>query len=237
MIDYFLDKISWIVSIFIMIKLYGRIGTGVASVEALMNELEVPHEYIEVPVNKDDAYRSDPAFFDINPLGQVPYILCEDGTIMSESGAMMIAIADRFGRNKMVDHGLYIPSADDPVRNTYIRFMLFFATGIYYHHLFYAYSNRYVSSPTAQGELRTNALKELEKLFRFSTTQLGNQAYFLGDDCSPFDLYAAMLFTWYPNFPEFALKNPIIKEFCKRVMTRPKSKKIWEKHELLPLVS
>ncbi|MDI9313203.1 MAG: glutathione S-transferase family protein [Hydrotalea sp.] len=217
-------------------KLYGRIGTGVAAVEALFHELEVPHEYVEVPVSNDGSYRLDPAFLGINPMGQVPYIECDDGTTMAESAAMMVAIADRFGRNKMVSHGLYIPSADDPTRNAYMRWMVFFASGVYYHHLFYAYSNRYVSSPTAQGELRTNSLRELDRLFDFASSQLGNQPYFLGEDCSPFDLYAAMLFAWHPDWATFAKKKPLIKEFCKRIFTRPKSQKTWEKHELLGLV-
>ena len=236
MVDIFLDNILLFVNNYIMIKMYSRIGTGAAAVEALLHELEVPHEYVEVAVSKDDPYRLDPAYYDINPLGQVPYIVCDDGTIMSESAAMMVALADRFGRNKMVDHGLYIPSPDDPARNSYMRWMLFFASGVYYNHLFYAYSNRYVSSPAAQGELRTNALKELDRLFHFANNQLGNQSYFLGGECSPFDLYAAMLFAWHPDFKGFSAKYPMVKEFCKRIFNRPKSKKIWEKHDMLHLV-
>ncbi|MGI9461791.1 MAG: glutathione S-transferase family protein [Alphaproteobacteria bacterium] len=220
-----------------MIKLYGRIGSGATAVEALINELDVPYEYVEVPADKDDPNRSDEAFYDINPLGQVPYVVCDDGTIMSESGAMMVAMADRFGRNKMVKHGLYIPLPDDPMRNAYMRWMFFFASGVYYTHLFYAYSNRYVTSPAAQGELRTHTLRGLDKLFDFAIGQLGNQAYFLGDDCSPFDFYAAMLFSWHPDFRGLMTTYPTVKEFCKKVFYRPKSKTIWEKHEALVMLS
>ena len=217
-------------------KIYGLIGTGVAAVEALAHELEVPHQYIEVGLSKNASYGLEESFFDITPLGQVPCIQYDDGTIMSESGAMMVTMADSFGRNKMVEHGLYIPALADPLRNAYMRWMVFFASGVYYHHLFYAYANRYVSTPAAQAEVRTNSLKELDRLLHFASVQLGKQKYFFGNDCSPFDFYAAMLFGWYPDFKVFANKNPVIKEFCKNIFTRPKSKAIWEKHELLGLV-
>ncbi|MCX8515386.1 MAG: glutathione S-transferase family protein [Alphaproteobacteria bacterium] len=215
-----------------MIKLYGRAGTGAAAVEALLHELEVPHEYIEVATSKDDPSRSDPAFTAINPLGQVPFILCDDGTVMAESGAIIIAAADRFGRNSLVKHDLYIPMADDPTRNSYMRWIMFFASGVYYHHLFYFYSGRYVSAPVPQAELKVSALRELDRLLNFAAGQLGNQPYLLGDDCSPLDLYAAMLFAWHPDLQRFINDHPIIKAYCHRVMNRPKAKKTWEKHGL-----
>lgn len=213
-----------------MIKFYGRTGTGSAAAEALFKEMEVKYEYIEVPTKQDDSTRSDPSFLAINPLGQVPFVLCDDGTVMSESSALVMSMADRFGRAKNQTHNLYIPNMDDPNRNLYTRWMFYFAGGIYYHHLIYFYAHRYVTAPVPQGELKKNTLKELERLMEHAANNFGENSYFLGEEPSPLDFYAAMLFAWHPNWVEFANSHPKIKNYCQKIMTRPKSKDVWQRH-------
>ena len=57
--------------------------------------LGIPHELIEVDL-KSGAHKK-PEFFALNPFGQVP-VLDDDGTIVSDSNAILVYLAKKFGK-------------------------------------------------------------------------------------------------------------------------------------------
>ncbi|MDP4823939.1 MAG: glutathione S-transferase N-terminal domain-containing protein, partial [Aestuariivirgaceae bacterium] len=76
-----------------MYTLYGRPATGSAAVEALLEELGLPYRLENVSKGPDG--QPSPAFLaTINPLGQVPALKLPDGTVITESAAIMIYLAD-----------------------------------------------------------------------------------------------------------------------------------------------
>lgn len=58
--------------------------------------ISVPHELIEVDL-KAGAHKT-PGFLALNPFGQVP-VLDDDGTIVSDSNAILVYVAKRLGRS------------------------------------------------------------------------------------------------------------------------------------------
>jgi glutathione S-transferase len=75
-----------------MLKLYARPGAGSAAVEAILAECGVAFEIIDVLRGPDgfvpQSYRQ------INPRAEVPTLVLPDNSIMTESAAMMIYLAD-----------------------------------------------------------------------------------------------------------------------------------------------
>lgn len=58
--------------------------------------LDLPHEGIEVDL-KSGAHKQ-PAFLALNPFGQVP-VLEDDGTIVTDSNAILVYLAKKYGRS------------------------------------------------------------------------------------------------------------------------------------------
>lgn len=75
-----------------MLTLYGSLESGnVYKVRLLLAQLDIPHRRIDV-----DQVRGEPSsesFRAINPIGKVPALRLEDGRVLSESGAILIYLA------------------------------------------------------------------------------------------------------------------------------------------------
>src|SRR3990170_1263555 len=82
-------------------RLYGRPGWGSALVEAQLVWYGLPFAFEPV----DDLFKSPDArakLEKINPLAQVPTLVMPDGSIMSESAAITLLLADITGHDSLV---------------------------------------------------------------------------------------------------------------------------------------
>src|SRR5512135_3515373 len=71
-----------------MYTLYGKKGSGSATTQTALELIGAPYRLIETA-----SWEPNEAFADllkINPLGQVPTLILPDGTVLSESGAILI---------------------------------------------------------------------------------------------------------------------------------------------------
>ena len=75
-----------------MFKLYARPGAGSAAVEALLAECGIAFEIIDVLRGPDGTVPQ--SYQQINPRAEVPTLVLSDNSIMTESAAMMIYLAD-----------------------------------------------------------------------------------------------------------------------------------------------
>jgi glutathione S-transferase len=66
--------------------------------------LGVPYRWIEVDVVA--AQTREPQFLALNPAGQVPTVILEDGRVLAQSNAVMLFLAERAGRGGLIpdDH-------------------------------------------------------------------------------------------------------------------------------------
>jgi len=102
-------------------RLFGRPYSGSLAVEWLLEELALPYDRVLVTGYRD---KIEPAWYrDINPIGQVPAL--PDGTLMTESGAIMLYLAEA-----APEAGL-APATGDRARRDYLRWMTFLAATIY----------------------------------------------------------------------------------------------------------
>jgi glutathione S-transferase len=78
-----------------MIKLYGGPRTRAGIVHWYLEELGLAHESVTVNLQAGEQHR--PEFRAINPIGKVP-ALADDGVKVWESGAILLYLADRYGK-------------------------------------------------------------------------------------------------------------------------------------------
>lgn len=97
-----------------MLKLYFAPLTRSIRIKWLLEELEIEHEIVPVVFNRDGSR----GFAQDTPTGNFPYI--EDGDIaLSESGAIVQYILDRYGNGKLQ------PPASAPDRADYLYWLHF----------------------------------------------------------------------------------------------------------------
>src|SRR4029434_3022695 len=105
-----------------MYTLYGKKGSGSASTEAALEIIGAPYRIVETA-----SWATNEAFNDllkINPLGQIPTLALPDGSVLSESAAILLYLG-----SVHPESGL-LPS-DSSTRAQAIRGLVFIAANCY----------------------------------------------------------------------------------------------------------
>ncbi len=148
-------------------------------------------------------------FNQVNPKGYVPAIKLNDGSVLTEGGAILQYIADQ-----QPDSGL-APKAGTMERYRLQEWLTFIGTEI--HKTFSPLFNK-----SAAEEVKNNARNLLTKRLGYVETQLANKPYLMGDKFSVADAYLFTVVNW-SNFTGFDLGPfPKLKEYMARVAARPK---------------
>jgi glutathione S-transferase len=210
-----------------MFTLYSRPGSGSAAVEALFAELDMAFQLEDIPRGADGqvpvAYRH------INPRGEIPTLRLADNSLMTESAAMMIYLADLHPEKGLA------PALDSQLRATYLRWMLYFASTVYASDLRYFYPARYTANHEHAPDVKKQALETLAADYQIFADFLGQQDFILGEIISAADIYAALLVSWMPDLDALFAKNPNLKAYYLRVAARPKILAVFKRNGM-PLV-
>ena len=172
-------------------------GYGSAIVEAALAVAGIRHDREVVDMDGDRA-----ALRALNPLAQLPTVVLPDGTVMTESAAIVLRISELAPSSQLA------PLPDAPERAAFLRWLVYFAATIY---PTYAY-------PIADDQR--------EALWRPLEAAAG-APWFLGSRFSAIDLYVAVMTHWKPSpawFVEHAPKLAAIAEACTR---RPELAPVW----------
>ena len=173
------------------IELYGCRGCGSAVIEAMLERAGVDFEYREVklwePGPATEALRA------LNPLTQVPALKLEDGTIVTESAAIIVALDEAYPAARM------LPPVGDPRRARALRWIVFIAGNMYPAISVVDFPERWVKSDAARAELKDGAVERLKAYWAVLDQALKPAPYLLGSEMTALDVYAAMLSRWEPG--------------------------------------
>lgn len=161
-------------------------GYGSAMVEAAFGVAGIPLDRVEIdPTNRDRLVAA-------NPLAQVPTLFLPDGTVLTESAAILLYVDDLRPAAGLV------PPAGDPDRPRFLRWLVFLVAALY---------------PTfALGTPRDGLWRQLEAA--------AGAPWFLGERRSAVDLYLAVMTRWDPA-PWFAEHTPRIAAIARRASEEP----------------
>ena len=104
------------------LKLFGSPGSGSAAVEMALRAAEVRYEVV-----RTSSWEPGSAFkrlLSVNPLGQIPTLVLEDGTVLSESVAILVHIA-------LSHPDASLLPASPAARAVALRALVFIATNCY----------------------------------------------------------------------------------------------------------
>ena len=191
-----------------MIKLYAATGTGSVAPQALLTYLEVPFEIDWIDYDQQGHKAAE--FLAINPRGQLPALVLEDGTVVTESSAIMLHIADVHGM------GTVIPPAASVERARVYRWVAFAATNLYEGLLRILYPDAYTSSdPEA---VKTSADEYVHNALSILNTEIAERNAIIGDSVGITDIYVSMLMTWYPEPEQLPNRYPGLSRMFNSVM-------------------
>lgn len=205
-----------------MFTLYARKGAGSAAVEAMLALVGAPYEVTDLEREADGSL---PQFFHrINPRAEVPTLLMPDDSVMTESAAILIHLADSNPAAGLA------PAVTDPLRARYLRWMLFLATTIYMSDLRMYFPERYTSDADGAAAIKATAEAGMAREIAIYADALGEGPFILGKTMSAADIYAAMLMNWAPDLKGVFAQHPNIKTMYERVTAIPAVAAVWQRN-------
>lgn len=195
-------------------KLYAAKGGGSMIVEAAFvianQKLEVEYfSWTDLGLEHDELKS-------VNPLMQVPSLVCPDGRVMTESAAILMHLDDI-----APEAGLIVPR-DHAGRRDFLRFLMLINTAIYPTFTFGDSPKKWLAGDEAAGKvLRTATDDHRKTLWRYIESWTGTP-WFLGDTFSAIDLYFWPMTYWRPGRDWFKTEAPKILAIAEKIGAMPK---------------
>ncbi len=205
-----------------MYKLYWSRNTGAFAPQAMLEEIGAGYEKIVVDTHTD-AHRTA-AFLAVNPMGQIPALVLPDGTLLTESTAIVLQLGDRHP-----EAGL-LPAIGSAERAALYRWLLFMSTNIYDAALRYYYSDRYTTDSNGADGVKAAAVRDMDRHWAILAAALTTGPYLLGDRFGAGDIYLTMLATWHPDRARLFAEQPSIKAVFDLAAARPAIAKVLAEH-------
>ncbi len=198
--------------------LYVSKNSGSFAVEAAFVLAKVPFKSVEIDTEKKE--QKGAAFTAINPLQQVPALVLEDGTVMSESVAMILHLADLYPASGIA------PPAGTAASACFLRWLTFMTVNIYEADLRYFYAERYTDEAGLPGT-RAAASAAMQRHFAILEEHaLTPGPYVAGDQFTSADAYLAMLTKWSPE----PVTSPRVAAVVAAVGAHPLIGPLWREH-------
>ncbi len=208
-------------------KLFRRAGWGSALVEYQLAWYRHPFERVDVA----DLFQSEEArtfVRAVNPVAQIPTLVLDDGTVLTESAAITLWLAERIGSDALV------PGPGAPERAAFLRWLIFLVANIYPCFTFADDPARFVGVPEAQKPFR-EAVNAHEKRLWQTVEAAAGTPWFLGDRVSALDIYIAVMTRWRPGRAWFAGETPRLHAIATAVEALPElAEVIAANHDPLP---
>jgi glutathione S-transferase/GST-like protein len=201
-----------------MHTLYWSAESGAFVVQAVLEELGLP--YCREIVSTAKGEHRTPAFLALNPMAQVPVLRLPDGTVLTESAAMVVHLCDT-----CTEAGL-LPAPGTSERAVAYRWLFWLATGLYESDLRYYYPDRYTADPAGADGVRAAALERMDRLLAIAEGLIA-RPYALGERFSAVDLYLFMLALWHPEPVAAVARHAGLAELVRMVRQRPAVERIW----------
>ena len=204
--------------------LYAAKGGGSMIVELAFAATKLPLKIVDVPW-KDTGWKSK-TLKPFNPLGQVPTLLLPNGTVMTESAAMVLHLADR-----SADAGL-APGPRDKERTQFLRWLIFLVSAVYPTFTYGDDPKRWLSGDEQAGsKLRASTDDHRKMLWKFVEGEIKGP-WFLGRKTSALDFYVWTMMHWRPGRDWMKSECPKLHQIASRVSDRDATKRVAERNGL-----
>jgi GST-like protein len=202
--------------------IYGAKGSGSVPVEAAMTLLGLPYDVVEAATWEGPEQQAKVE--KINPLKQIPALVWPGGEVMTESAAMLIALADLHPDSHLS------PGPLERRRAQFLRWMVYVPASIY--SLFWIRDDpsRMADDPAVQADIKRRTAERIAECWRIMDEQLRPSGpYLLGGEMSVLDLYVTVVSRWGPRRKRFYEVAPRMADIVRRVDADPRLSDLWSR--------
>ncbi|MHC8305063.1 glutathione S-transferase [Pseudomonas sp. PB3P13] len=204
-----------------MYQLYGHQNSGAAAIEAALELCEIPYRFIDVESSPESAA----ALEKLNPLKQIPTLQLPDGSILTESAAILIHL------------GLVFPKSDllpkEPAeRDQAIRGLAFIVSNCYAAIGVIDYPERWLAEAdqAAMDNLMAGARTRLHWCWEVFADQFSGELY-LGDETpGALDVLAAVVTRWAGSREHLRNARPGFFAWLERIDRHPTLAPVFARH-------
>jgi GST-like protein len=203
--------------------LYGSRGSGSAAIEAALTLLGMPFRIVEAaswePGPGLDELRT------VNPLAQIPTLVLPDGTVLTESAAILMHL------------GLALPNttllpAEPSARAQALRGLVYIAANCYAAIGIIDFPERWCAdADEATGKrIKAGSTKRLHELWNIFADTFPAQPFLGGRDIGALDLLAAVVSKWSGSRPHLAAARPEFRALLARIESDPRVAAVFTRH-------
>ena len=199
-----------------MYTLYGKAGSGSAAVEAALVVAHEPFRIVETASwAQNDAYAD---LLEVNPLGQVPTLVLDDGSALSESAAILIHLGTAHPDSKLLPEKM-------SGRAQVVRGLVFIAANCYSAISIIDYPERWCQDADGdeklQERIRAGARARLHRHWEMFADVFPARPYLNGNDLGALDLLAAVVSKWSGSRQHLERHRPAFHEALMRIEGHP----------------
>lgn len=205
-----------------MYRLYWATSTSAFAVEAVLAEAGIHYE--RIALDRAKAEQHDARYLAVNPLGQIPALILPDGTLMTESAACALYLAEAHPACGL------LPPPVTVARAVVLRWLSFGQAQLYECHLREFYSERYTDDAAGVEPLRANERRRFDRLLDLVEAALKPGPFLLGAKLSLADIYIAMIAGWHSDLPTLFERCPRIEAMVSAVCRNPALAPLWVEH-------
>lgn len=202
------------------LTLYGRPGWGSVLIETQLVWYDIPFEFHGVGDLFTDADARQ-ALEKINPLAQIPTLVLPDGSVMTESAAITLWLADQSHSHSLV------PASTISQQSQFLRWLIFITSNIYPTYTYADEPSRFVPDASAQSGFAECVNQYAKKLYTI-LDEAASSPWFLGDRFSALDIYICAMSHWsHPGPAWFRDHTSNLVAIAKETKALPKLSEIW----------
>ena len=208
-----------------MYTLFGFNGSGSASVECALMRTGAPFRIVEAASWENNAQLEELAR--VNPLKQIPTLLLPDGTVLTESAAILMHLGLAFPASGLLD-------ADASRRDLALRGLVYIAANCYSCISIVDYPERYTTQAdeAALAAVRAGAKDRLHKHWDIFADLHGvaDGRFIAGDQPGALDLLAAVVSKWSGTRPHVKASRPAFWALLQRIDAHPSVAPVFARH-------
>jgi GST-like protein len=205
--------------------LYGKKGSGSATSEVALQIVGAPYRVVETA-----SWEPNDAFAELlkqNPLGQIPTLVLPDGSVLSESGAILIHLGLAYP-----DSGL-LPR-ESSARAQALRGIVFIAANCYSAISIIDFPERWCADAdnddALKERIRAGTRARLHKHWEMFADIFPPRPYLCGENLGALDIHAAVVSRWAGTRKHVEEHRPAFHAALARIEAHPKVAAVFAQH-------
>ena len=204
-----------------MYQLYGHRNSGAAAIEAALELCQIAYRFIDIEASTEAAE----ALAQLNPLKQIPTLQLPDGSVITESAAILIHLGLTFPKS-----GLLPAQAED--RDQAIRGLVYIVSNCYAAIGVIDYPERWLLMPdeASRQNLVAGARERLHWSWEVFADQFSAELYLDDETPGALDVLAAVVTRWAGSREHLRQTRPGFYAWLQRIDRHPVLAPVFARH-------